>query len=60
MTEEELGRRVDAVIAQTDDDEVAHSMEDDLHREVIEAFCPKWVQAEILRLSAADFCRWMA
>lgn len=60
MTEDELKQRVDAVIAESDDDEAAHSMEDALHLDVIRAFCPDWAQAEIERLSKADFCRWHA
>lgn len=55
-----LKQEVDRIIATASDDEAAHSMEDDLHIEVIEAFCPKWVVDEISRLSAADFERWCA
>lgn len=60
MSEEELKAKADRVIAMADDDEAAHSEEDDLHLEVIEAFCPDWVKAEIKRLSEADFQRWCA
>jgi hypothetical protein len=56
----ELKQRVDAVIASAGDDEVAHGMEDALHLDVIRAFCPEWVQAEITRLSVTDFARWCA
>jgi hypothetical protein len=42
------------------DDESAHCSEDDLHRELIEEFCPEWVVKEIDRLSKADFARWCA
>ena len=60
MSPEELKRRVDAVIAKADDDEVAHMMEDTLRLDVIADFCPQWVGAEISRLADADFCRWCA
>jgi hypothetical protein len=60
MNQDELKQRVDAVIAMSGDDEAAHSAEDALHVDVIRAFCPEWVQAEIARLTEADFCRWCA
>ena len=58
MTEEELRKRVDAIIAKSYDDERAHSMEDDLYVFLIYLFCPDWVKAEIKRLNAANFSRW--
>lgn len=60
MTEDELKKRVDQIIARGGDDEAAHSMEDDLHLYLINTFCPDRVQAEIRRLSHADFERWCA
>lgn len=60
MSEEELKAKVNRVIKMAGDDEAAHSEEDDLHLEVIEAFCPDWVKKEIKRLSKADFARWCA
>lgn len=60
MTEDELKQRVDAVIATAGDDEIAHGNEDALHLDVIRAFCPDWVVAEVQRLSDADFSRWCA
>lgn len=60
MSQDELRRRVDKIISHSDDDERAHSEEDGLHRDVIEAFCPDWVQFEIERLNNADFGRWCA
>lgn len=60
MNPEELKRRVDAIIAKSDDDEMAHSDEDELHLRVIKEFCPDWVQAEIDRLTNTFFCRWCA
>lgn len=60
MGKEELKKRIDAIIAMSRDDEVAHSEEDTLHLEVINKFCPDWVADEISRLSDADFERWCA
>ena len=60
MTHDELKAAVDAIIKIACDNEVAHSREDDLHRELIKQFCPEWVKAEIERLSAAEFERWCA
>jgi hypothetical protein len=55
-----LKQRVDGIIAHSDDDEEAHGMEDQLHLDLIAAFCPDWVQIEVARLSAAEFARWCA
>ena len=60
MSEQELKAKVDRVIGMAGDDEAAHSEEDDLHLEIIEAFCPNWVVAEVKRLTDADFARWCA
>lgn len=60
MTPEQLKTKVKEIIAMAGDDEVAHSREDDLHLEVIRAFCPDWVVKEIDTLSKADFARWCA
>jgi len=60
MTKEELEKEVDRIISMKGDDELAHSCEDSLHLEVIEKFCPEWVQVEIKRLEEADFQRWCA
>lgn len=60
MTSEELKEEVDRVIGMAGDDEAAHSAEDDLHLEVIKAFCPEWVVREIDRLSKTNFARWCA
>jgi hypothetical protein len=60
MSEEDLKKRVNEIISHADDDERAHSEEDDLHLELIEAFCPEWVVKEVERLSDADFVRWCA
>lgn len=58
MTRNELKQKIDAIIAVGHDDERAHGEEDRLHIELIKAYCPKWVCAEIDRLSDADFGRW--
>lgn len=58
MDENKLKQRVDDIIACSGDDETAHSMEDDLHVEIINKFCPEWVIKEIKRLGDADFARW--
>ena len=60
MEKEELQERVNDIIASGYDDELAHSMEDKLHLEIINTFCPAWVKNEINRLSLADFDRWCA
>lgn len=70
MTRDELKQKVDAIIALGEglptsarvgrDDEAAHADEDRLRIELIEAFCPKWVVAEVDRLRAADFGRYCA
>lgn len=60
MTPDELRERVDAVMAKSDDDEAAHALEDDLYLEIMGAFCPDWVRAEVARLCAAPFNRWTA
>jgi hypothetical protein len=59
MNPDELKQRVDAILAM-DNDEAMHSAEDHLHTVLIQAFCPAWVQAEIDRLSKADFSHWCA
>lgn len=60
LTPELLAKAVNRIIGHSHDDERAHSEEDQLHRDVIAAFCPDWVKAEINRLTMADFARWCA
>ena len=60
MTEEELKKKVDAIIALSGDDEAAHSEEDDLHRELLNQYLPNELWVEIVRLNNADFTRWCA
>jgi len=61
MNKEDLIENVNGIISVgDDDDEAAHSMEDRLHLEIIEAFCPTWVIEEVNRLNNADFSRWCA
>ena len=57
---EELRRRVDDIIAISDDDELAHSDEDDLHVELLHEYLPNELWIEIARLNNADFARWCA
>lgn len=61
MTPEELTSRVNRIIDRDIyDDEAQHADEDSLHLDLIKAFCPEWVIAEVDRLSAANFERWCA
>ena len=60
MSEEELKKRVDEIIAIAHDDEAAHSEEDDLHRELLHKYLPNELWVEIVRLDNADFARWCA
>lgn len=65
-TQSELAAVVNRIIREGEglgmhgDPEAAHSDEDHLHRQIIEAFCPEWVVAEVRRLADADFPRWCA
>lgn len=60
MSEEELKKEVDEIIAMADDDERAHSMEDNLHRKLLHKYLPNELWVEIVRLDNADFSRWCA
>jgi hypothetical protein len=60
MTREYLLEKINKILASQGDAEGAHSMEDDLHIEVIKAFAPLWVVEEIKKLSEVDFPRWCA
>ena len=59
-SKEELAKRVDEIIAMSDDDEGAHSAEDDLHRMLLKQYLPPTLFEEIERLNNADFERWCA
>lgn len=60
MTQEDLKTKIIEILKVSGDNERAHSMEDKLHLEIIEAFCPEWVKEEVKGLSEADFSRWCA
>lgn len=60
MSKEELKKRVDEIIALSDDDEAAHSEEDNLHRELLNKYLPNELWVEVVRLNNADFARWCA
>ena len=60
MTEEELKKRVDEIIAIARNDEVAHLTEDVLHRELLHKYLPNELWVEIVRLDNADFQRGCA
>lgn len=68
MTLDEVKKRVAAIAAAAvaDDDESAHSMEDELHQDVLNAIAecqcedPHKVAAEALKTKEIDFARWCA
>lgn len=60
MTPKDLKEMIENIIEQKGDDEIAHSMEDALHRMIINEFCPDWVKLEVDRLSKVEFSRWCA
>ena len=66
MTIEEVKQRVAAIAAEADDDEQAHSMEDELHQDVLRAIAdkkcknPSACAAEALKTQDIDFARWCA
>lgn len=65
MTTEDVARRLAAVHAARDDDEVAHGLADDLHRDVLAAIAAGAADAPILaaaalRTETLDFARWCA
>jgi hypothetical protein len=45
-----LRQRVDLILAHGAEPETFHAEEDDLMADLIKAFCPEWVVAEIARL----------
>lgn len=60
MNKEILLEKINKILMEAGDDEIQHSMEDDLHLELINEFCPDWVKEEINKLNNADFHRWCA
>lgn len=65
MTTDEAAARVRAISAVADDDEKAHSMEDALRRDVLEAIAkgvenPSLLASIALSTSEVPFSRWCA
>jgi hypothetical protein len=66
MTVEEVERRVEEIRAAAGDDEVAHSLEDKLHRDVLAYFAEheRWdvrdIAQEALKTRELGFARWTA
>ncbi len=60
MTQKELKKRVDKIISMADDDEMAHSEEDELYLELLTQYLPAGHIGEIVGLQKADFARWCA
>jgi hypothetical protein len=65
MTRDEIGRRVDSIAAQTDDDEAAHVAEDNLFEDVLRAIAggaddAPGLAAEALKSCDLEFSRWCA
>jgi len=67
MSPEEVKKRVAAIEAAMDDDEVAHGMEDELHQDVLHAIsrgecegCEMAVAKAALKTLKLDFSRWYA
>lgn len=64
-TRDELHAAIDALEAVTADDEMAHSEEDRIHREVLEGIAngapnPAGLAALALKTRELDFSRWCA
>lgn len=60
MSNEELKKRVDEIIAMAYDPEAAHSSEDDLYIALLTEYLPVDMLKEVMRLQKADFARWTA
>lgn len=66
LTLDDVLRRVDAIRKMVGDDESAHSEEDDLHRDVLQAIAdgrcdePRACAAAALKTCELDFARWYA
>lgn len=59
MTKKELATIVDSIVDKSYDDELAHSMEDALHMDLLKQYLPDELWEEIERLNEATFSRWM-
>lgn len=66
MTPAEVRKRVADIAQAKGDPEIAHSMQDGLYRELLQAIAdgecerPKSCAAEALKVEDIDFPRWMA
>ncbi len=62
LTVETIRERVELIRAQADDDERAHSAEDQLHQDVLRHFAEAGnsLAAEALKSLDIDFARWCA
>jgi hypothetical protein len=62
LTLEDVQSRVHQIRAAADDDERAHALEDDLHRDVLRYFAETGSQIaiEALKTLDIDFSRWCA
>jgi hypothetical protein len=58
MKEEELRKKVDAIIAKEYPTEKKHSDEDDLYLELLMLYLPAELIKHVIRLQKADFPRW--
>ncbi|WP_353854764.1 hypothetical protein [Bacillus sp. Bos-x628] len=63
MTVDDVRERVDDIRHEADNDEGAHSMEDDLYIDVLEAIAngadnPEKLAAEALKTKEIEFYRW--
>ncbi|MFF6925829.1 hypothetical protein [Streptomyces californicus] len=63
LTAEDIAHRLAAIHAAQNDDERAHGMEDDLHRDVLAAIAvgapdASLLAAAALRTETLDFARW--
>jgi len=66
MNPQEVQKRIDAIRCETEDDARAHSMEDELHQDVLRAIaegrCDEPAECSRLALTTIDigFARWYA
>lgn len=63
MTIDDVQKRVEGIRYEADDDATAHSMEDDLYIDVLEAIAsgadsPEKLAAEALKAQEIEFYRW--
>lgn len=64
MTQEELHQRISDILSEARwgefgwDDELAHSLEDELHKQLLKDYLPQELLDELKRLDKADFTRY--